>query len=163
MLKPVKNSAVIHVLLRVGTYHDKSLKINLMEEHNKLSSKNGTVFLGKAGRGLQHERRNQLTDSIKRYGKSHLFVVHKTLDHFNVLETSLNKILPSNKTPKPNLFPAYYHDIANEITVWFEIGILKACNESRLNKLVLLSNGRPALETLRSCRTSLMLLKDKEN
>jgi hypothetical protein len=41
-----------HIAMRIGSYQDRQLGKDVIEAHNDVVNRQGTVYFGKAGRGL---------------------------------------------------------------------------------------------------------------
>jgi hypothetical protein len=153
------NMAATHIAMRIGSYQDRQLGKDVIEAHNAVADFSGKVFFGKAGRSLSADKLQLVRDALAQGSKCCLIVIRRSGDQYQCFMAPIHSLPDASFRPDLRLVPEYYHDLAHEIGLWMEIGKFVAADNALIRSLVLASNSRSLLETLDSCRTSLMLVK----
>lgn len=151
-----------HVAIRVAGSFLNTNRINIVEEHNNIQQKEGSVFFGKAGKTFDANRFNLLKIAIKDSCPVLFILIQRVNNEIESYSTILKNIYRREFNPNLNLIPKYYRDTSSDITTWFEIGYLEQMGKEVLSEFSLFANGRPLLETICLCRTSLMLVKSEK-
>lgn len=150
----------LHVVLRLGKFTEYPIRAEPIEEHNKISSQKGYVLLGKFGMRPSESIVHKITSAIKAGNDPSLIIVRKKNGHYEIFQAKILEVLDKDKLPKKDLVPNYYRNSIEAVSIWFKIAILEPLEEQYLKKLTLLSNSSPLLKTLKSCRTTLMLVME---
>ena len=155
----------IHIVIRTSTYSDmeklERFSGDPVEEHNRISFRNTVAFFGKIGRKPSDKILNLAIESISDRKKTKLILARKNKGEFEVFCAPIRNIYTDNFSPKRSLIPAYYRDLASSISLWFEIGSFVPMSQTDMNRLILLATEKPLLETLLTCRTPLLLVREK--
>ena len=152
----------VHVAFRSGAFAGiAGPTVNTVHAHNEVVLEHGRVFLGKSGTPLGQERAALVSRAIGAGSVDFVFI-KKHRGAFRVWVAPLAAILTGVKRVPLHLVPAYYRADAARIKTWFEIGQLRPTSESRLDCLVLVSNGRSLRQVLVTSRTTLMVVTDRE-
>lgn len=151
----------LHLVMRTGAINFEKIEGNLIEEHNKISSANGHVYIGKAGRRISLTRLQSIQRSIEKEAASKLIVVYKGKDKYIGYSAPLYAIFAQEEfSPSSTAFPEYYHDLKSQIGFWMKIGTFVPMETKSLERFSLVLNDKPLLKTLRECRTSLLLVHE---
>jgi hypothetical protein len=156
----------ISAVIRAGTYYgeaaDETLKEDIIAEHNKISIAKGSVLLGKLGRIPGADKVRLIEDAIEKKRAS-LLVVKKNGSEYDGFSAPLFSVHIEDYTPDISSVPSYYQHLIPEIKLWFEIGTFVPVSEEMLQEMLLISNDKPLLVTLKSCRTSLIFVKSVQH
>jgi hypothetical protein len=153
------NRAATHIAMRIGSYQDRQLGKDVIEAHNAVADRHGKVFFGKAGRSLSADKLQSVQDALAQGSKCCLIVIRRSGDQYQCFTAPILSLPAALCRPNLRLVPEYYHDLVNEIGLWVEVEKFVAADNAFIQSLVLVSNARSLLETLDSCRTSLMLVQ----
>jgi len=156
-----RKSAILHVVLRTGPCEGRFVDDDIVILHNRISDKTGRACLGKAGRRMPATKIERINAAIERSKGVCLIIIRKRGNQFEGFSAPLFHVSTQRDDIKNTLVPTYYRHMMNDISIWFEIGKLTLMSQSALDRLVLLSNERPLFRTLKICRTSLMLVKER--
>lgn len=158
---PTTSKDIPHVVLRIGSYNERNIGENVIELHNQVAKELGSVFLGKAGRGFSEQNAQRLERALSSGQECKLILVTRKGSHVEGYGAYLKRVLPTGERPDKCRVPKYYQDLLDEIDLWFEIGELNPLVLEVMTKLELFSNQRPLIETILTCRTSLMIVKER--
>ncbi len=150
---------VVHVALKLGSPGAHLSDEDVVEAHNAVTRRRGSVYLGKRGRPLKGKGHELLDISIRQRNASYLFLVRRSERALSVFKAPLTRLLPLGERPPLDNVPGYYNDpdALFEIHTWFRVGILESVEPAELDKLTLLSNGNPLRRALETSRTTMML------
>ncbi len=133
--------------------------IDTVEEHRKVVSENGAVWLGKVGRGLS-ERTISSINSHCQTGTAYMYFARLVNAEYKMHKSKLLEIrkdLPSKET---RLVPAYYaeHRITPFVEVWFKLEDLVELDSKVIEKLKIKSTGSKLFDTMKGSPKSLFLI-----
>jgi len=149
----------LHVVMRTGAIHFEKIEGNLVEEHNGIAKQQGYVYLGKAGRRMGETKIHRVRNSIQELAASRFIVVFRERTKYKGFYAPLLDLqLHTDFTPDKKYYPKYYKNIIHDITMWFKIGVFEPVPSKKLESYLLALNNNPLLDTLRNCRTSLLLV-----
>ena len=160
MKKAAKTNGM-HIAMRIGSYQDRELGKDVIEAHNDVLKRQGTVYFGKAGRGLSADKLQRVRNSMFDGASCNLVVIRRLKSGYQCFLAPIVSLPSSSFRPELRFVPSYYHDLVKEIELWIEVAAFTLSNANLLESLALASNSRPLLETLGSCRTSLMLVTEE--
>ena len=158
-----KNKAdTLHVAMRTGSYQEQDLGKDVISTHNDIVKAHGKAFLGKVGRGFAADKLHRLRRNLKDGGKCSLIMIRKKKKQYEFFAAPIVSIPDQEQMPDLKLVPAYYHDLVGEIRLWLEIQEFVLKSGDSIDRLVLDSNSKQLRETLGTCRTPLMLVREGE-
>ena len=152
----------LHVAMRTGTYQEQELGKDVITAHNDIVNAHGRACLGKVGRGFAANKLNRLRRSLEDGGHCSLIMIRKKKTRYELFAAPLVAIPDQDNVPDLRLVPAYYHDLVGEIRLWLEIQEFVRQGDDFIDRLALDSNSKQLRETLGTCRTSLMLVREGE-
>lgn len=148
-----------HVAIRLGSQYKNFTSEDIIEFHNIIQKNNGDVFFGKNGRTFDLKKINFLMEAIKNKSSVYFILVQRKKTEVNAYYAPLFNIYGRGYIPNINLVPQYYRNSVSDINTWFQIGCLKEMSNKELQKFKLITNERPLIQTILTCRTALMLVK----
>lgn len=161
-MKNIFKNVIPHVAIRLGTLDKKFTSEDIIEKHNNIQKKHGSVYFGKTGRKFDVIKFNFIIEAIKKNSSITFILVQRNKTEVIAYSAPLFNIYNIGHTPEINLVPQYYLNSVSDINTWFQIGYLKKMSNETLKKFKLITNDRPLIQTILSCRTALMLVKDGE-
>ena len=150
------------LLLRYNNYK----KTDFIEEHNKVTAENGYVWLLKTGRKLVEKNLQKVMDESSVL----LLKAPKSsggrLFYARIIEYRYGKQEQEKKSPE------YYKELVDDDKLWqidslegtwFKISKIEALDETIMDKLVLISNGKKVSEVIGSTISSSLYICGKED
>ena len=99
--------------------------VNTFEEHRRIESKHGTVWLGKFGLGAGHSILEIAAEQIGRKIPTGLYLMAGKTILFEAIVLDIKGVAPGAKipAPEPALVPAYYR--SERCALWFKVARLR--------------------------------------
>jgi hypothetical protein len=157
--RPRSDDRTAHFALRIPRItRVEGQNIDTIEAHNEVAKKFGQVALAKFGKAGANTRFEMLLHQIESGSETLLILITKQGDHFLGYQSPLSSIYRGNPTAIiRRAMPAYYSKLDQIGTLWFSVD--SPFTRVDLTKFRLLTNRRPLLEVISTCRTPSMLVE----
>ena len=134
-----------HVLIRVRSEDGQTIT-----EHSTMILTKGSAILGKTGQAIGPDFKDALNKQIAKGIKTYLFLT--TREGWNgpyvTYQCRLNGVTSLLDKSKLNLVPEYYSWNYKNVTTWFEISSLEKMSKLDMNKIFVISSGRPIMSVI---------------
>ena len=134
-----------HVLIRVRSEDGQTIT-----EHRNMMVTRGSAILGKTGQAIGPDFADVLNKQIAKGIKTYLFLT--TREGWNgpyvTYQCDLKGVASQIDKSKLDLVPKYYSWNYKNVTTWFEISSLEKMSKEGMNKIFVLSSGRPIMSVI---------------
>jgi hypothetical protein len=149
----------IHVLLR---FSDMLVPGGgTIASHQKVLSKEGGVWFGKAGKPLAHRHIQQINSQCKDHIASFLYLVQRVAGQYELYKGTVLTMSRSLPEGEQQFVPSYYKELylLHDVRYWTKLSKLTKAPPQELEKLVLVNSGMPARLSLMQSMAGLFLVR----
>jgi len=154
-----KYEGLVHLVLRISMMAQIGRRrFNVVDAHNEMVEKQGSVTIAKWGQSGTLARADRLQKQVKNGSETLLILVAKRGGQFHGFQAPLSGVHIGKPTAQIKaISPPYYEQLGEASSLWCTVS--RSFVPADLQNLHLASNGRPLLDVLGECRTSSMLVK----
>lgn len=153
----------VHVVMRIsGKLHDVR---NVAELHERVAQREGIVWVGKFGACLGSRTIQRLNDQTAQEVDTYLYLVESGRRGIEVARCRVRRVSADLPVGEEERVPSYYAEkqLWGIIGVWFEADSVGGVDPSELDRLVVMSSGRPVRWSLRRSMSGFFLVRQVDD